>query len=143
MSVLKGYRVKRFVFFWTSIAAYFLPFIIVTASLLPLMKAGTGQKFAIGMAVLLVNALPFIGGIFRGILAHFPFINVLSVAFIALAFFFTAEVFQNYVYTFFFIELSAALGSVVACVLWSAHLKYKRKSEQGKTFIEMSEGEKA
>ena len=141
MNVLKKYRIKRYLFFWASILAYFLPFVVVTASLLPFMTASTGKKFAIGMALVLVNALPFIGGIFRSLFAHFPFINGLSILFLGLAFFFCADLFQSYVYTFISIEISAALGSIAACVLWALHLKFKRKCEQAQTYYELKKTE--
>ncbi len=125
----KTYKKERYLFFWLSIAVYFVPYIIVTACLLPFVKTGGGMKWGMGLAVAALNALPFLGGILKGFRAHFPFINLLALAFVALAGFFTLELFQDYVTTFLWIELSAAVGSIAACVFWHFHRKYKRKSQ--------------
>lgn len=125
----KTYKKERYSFFWLSIAVYFVPYIIVTACLLPFVKTGVGMKWGMGLAVAALNALPFLGGILKGFRAHFPFINLLALAFVALAGFFTLELFQDYVTTFLWIELSAAVGSIAACVFWHFHRKYKRKSQ--------------
>lgn len=129
MGNYKTYRKERYLFFWLSIAVYFIPYIIVTACLLPFMAESQGAKWGVGLAVAAINAVPFLAGIFRSFRAHFPFLNLLSVAFVALAGFFTLELFRDYVYTFLWIELSAMLGSVAACVLWHFHRMYKRKAQ--------------
>ena len=54
----KTYKKQRFLFFWLAIVVYFLPYVIATACLLPLMKAGQGQKWAIGIGVIALNTLP-------------------------------------------------------------------------------------
>lgn len=129
MSNYKTYKKQRFLFFWLSIAVYFLPYIIVTACLLPLVKTDVGAKAGIGLAVIALNALPFLAGIFKGFRAHFPFVNLIAFVFVLLAAFFLSELFKNYVYTFLWIELAALLGSIAACVLWHFHRKYKRKAQ--------------
>lgn len=128
----KDYRTQRYFFFWLSVVAYFLPYILTTCALLPLMSEAKAVKWGVGAIVLFVNAMPFVKGIFRAIFAHFPFINGLAFAFICLAFFFTANVFQRYVHTFLFIELAAVLGSFAACVFWHFHRKYKKYNQ---TFV--------
>lgn len=128
-SKYKTYKKQRFLFFWLSIAVYFLPYIIVTACLLPLMKTAAGTRAGIGLAVIALNALPFLGGILKGFRAHFPFVNLIAFVFVLLAAFFLSELFKNYVYTFLWVELAAVLGSVAACVLWHFHRKYKRLNE--------------
>ncbi len=125
----KTYRKQRYLLFWLSVLVYFVPYIVATSCLLPVMRTDTGMKCGIGLAVIALNALPFLGGLFRGVLAHFPFINVLAIVFMALAAFFTLDLFSNYVYTFLTIEGTAAAGSIAACVLWHYHMKYKRKSQ--------------
>lgn len=125
----KTYKKQRYFFFWLSIAVYFVPYIVVAACLLPFMVETQGMKWGIGLSVVALNALPFLGGILKGFRAHFPFVNVLALVFVILAGFFTLEVFQRYVATFLWIELSAVLGSVAACVLWQFHKKYKRKAQ--------------
>lgn len=129
MTKYKTYKKQRYLFFWLSILAYFIPYIVATACLLPFMQAAVGMKWGIGLAVAALNALPFLGGIFKGFRAHFPFVNVLALVFVLLAGFFTLELFSGYVYTFMTIEVSAAAGSIGACVLWHFHRKYKRKSQ--------------
>lgn len=129
MSKFKTYRKERYIFFWLSIVVYFVPYIIATACLLPLMKAAEGQKCAIGMAVIALNTLPFLTGIFKGFRAHFPFVNLLALVFVALAGFFCLDLFHKYVYTFLTIEAVALAGSVGACVLWHFHKKYRRKCQ--------------
>ena len=128
MKSYKTYRKQRFLFFWLSLLSYFLPYAVVTASLLPLMQAAQGAKWGIGLGVIAINSVPFLGGVFKGFRAYFPFVNVLAIAFVLLAGFFTMKLFQNYVHTFLWIEFAAVLGSVLACVFWHYHRKYKRKS---------------
>ena len=131
----KTYKMKRYIFFWLTLIVYFVPYIVATACLLPFMKATEGTKWAIGLTVALLNALPFVMGIFRKIFAHVPFINVLAIVFVALAMFFTLETFHSYVYTFMTIESAALAGSVVSCVLWHFHMKYKRKAQTVSTMF--------
>lgn len=129
MAKYKTYRKQRYLFFWLSIVVYFLPYIIVTASLLPFVKTDEGVKWGIGLAVCALNAVPFVSGVFKGFRAHFPFVNLMAIIFLFLAAFFLSEVFQNYVYTFLWIELAAVIGSGAACVLWHYHRKYKGINE--------------
>lgn len=125
----KTYKKQRYLFFWLSIVVYFVPYLIATACLLPIMKAAQGTKWAIGLAVLALNAIPFLTGIFKGFRAHFPFVNLIAFVFVVLAGFFTLELFSKYVYTFLTIEAVALAGSIAACVLWHFHRKYKRKAQ--------------
>lgn len=129
MTTYKTYKKERYLFFWLSLVAYFLPYLIVTACLLPMMKAAQGAKWGIGLAVAALNAIPFLTGIFKGFRARFPFVNLLAFVFVLLAGFFCLELFHNYVYTFLTIEAVALAGSIAACVLWHFHRKYKRKSQ--------------
>lgn len=128
MPKYKNYRKQRYLFFWLAIIIYFVPYLIATACLLPLMKAAQGQKWAIGLTVFALNTVPFLTGIFKGFRAHFPFVNLLALVFVALAGFFCLDLFHNYVYTFLTIEAVALAGSVGACIMWHFHRKYKRKS---------------
>ena len=123
MSKYKTYKKEKRLFFAFSIISYFLPFIIVTACLLPLIKATEGFKIAIGLGIMFINAIPFLMGVFKTFFAHFPMLNLLSVVFLALAAFFTFEVFANYMHIFCWIELAAALGSVISCILWGQYRK--------------------
>lgn len=124
MSKYKTYKKEKWLYFALSIVAYFAPFVAVTAGLLPMLKAATGFKIAIGFGVAVINAIPFLIGVFKSLFAHFPMFNLLAVAFLALAAFFRMEVFERYTEIFLWIELAAALGSVISCILWGLYLKY-------------------
>ena len=132
---MKTYTTQRYIFFWLSVVLYFVPYIVATASLLPFMTESTGVKFGIGIAVVFVNALPFIGGFLRHLFAHVPFINILALVFMLLAGFFLLDVFREYVYTFMTIEACALAGSVFACISWALHKKYRRQSQTVKTVL--------
>lgn len=134
---IREYRRAKWLCFAFSILSYFLPFIIVTVCLIPAVKTDSGTRCAMVISIILLNALPFIGGMIRHITAHFPMINFLSIFFLLLYSFFTMQIFQNYVYKFCWIELSAALGSVVSCVFWNKYKKNARKLEIAKTNKEM------
>ncbi|MDE6273660.1 MAG: hypothetical protein K2L87_01260 [Clostridiales bacterium] len=131
----KTYKKQRYLYFWGAILVYFVPYIVATAALLPFMRVTTGQKVGIGMAVAFLNALPFVSGIFKGFRAHFPLFNMTAFVFVVLASFFVLPLFSNYVYTFTTIELTAALSSFAACVLWGLHVKYKRKAQTVSTVV--------
>lgn len=128
MTAYKTYRLQRYLFFWLAIAVYFVPYISVTAGLLPIMKTTAGIRWGIGIAVVLINALPFIGGIFHALRAHFPFVNMFALLFLFLAGFFTLDIFARYRFTFMTIEAVALAGAIGASVLWHFHRKYKRKA---------------
>lgn len=132
-----SYKAAKYIFFAASLLVYFVPFIVVTACLLPLMKQTVGTSFAIGAALIVLNALPFIGGVFRSVLAHFPFVNLLSVVFLLLYGFFTLDLFSEHVYIFCWIEFAAAVGSLLSCVFWHFYGKYSRRVEIAKTNKEM------
>lgn len=132
---MKTYRKEKYIYFWLSFACYFLPFVIAMAFLLPFMEESTGTKWSIGLAVVLVNALPFVGGVFRVLFSHTPFINMPAILFVFLAMFFKAPVFSNYVYTFLVIESCAALGGILATVFWFLHRKYKTKADTVHTVL--------
>ncbi len=132
---MNTYKKQRYLFFWLAGAAYFLPYIIATACLLPFMETPTGMKWSIGLVVALVNALPFIGGVFRVLFAHTPFINLPALLFVALAGFFMLPLFRDFVYTFLVIESCAAGGGILATVFWALHTKYKTKAETVKTVL--------
>lgn len=125
MSKYITYKKEKILYFIFAIAAYFLPFIIVTACLLPIVKVATGVKVAIGLGVLVINAIPFLMGVFKAFFAHFPMVNILAIVFIALAAFFMMDVFNACAEKLLWIELAAAIGSVVSCILWGQYRKYK------------------
>ena len=131
----KTYQWQRYLFFWLTIAAYFVPTIVATAVLLPFVKAQEGTKWGMGIAVVLLNAMPFIGGIFRKLLAHVPFVNWLAIVFLSLAAFFTLDLFRDYVATFCTIETISFAFSIAACVLWYFHGVYKRRSQTVSTVL--------
>lgn len=130
---MKNYKKQRYCFFYLTIAAYFLPYIAVTAALLPFTPESQGVKWGAGVLIVLLNALPFAYGVFHRFLAKVPFINFLAVVFVALSGFFSLDFFADYVYTFAWIEAAAAVGSVAACTFWLLHLKYKRQAQTVET----------
>ena len=123
---------RKWLYFGLSIAAYFLPFIVVTAVFFPMIEAADGVKIAMGMGVVLINTIPFLMGIYRAFFAHFPMLNALSVVFLCLAVFFTQEVFRYYVEIFCWIEAAAAIGSIASCILWVKFRKYAHWRENDK-----------
>ena len=129
MTTYKTYRKERYLFFWMSLVAYFLPYVVTTACLLPMMRAAQGVKWGIGLAVVALNAIPFLTGIFKGFRARFPFVNMLAFVFVLLAGFFCLDLFHNDVYTFLAIETVELAGRIAECVLWHFHRKYKRKAQ--------------
>lgn len=135
MAEYKTFKKQRITYFWLAIVAYFLPFIIVSACLLPFVKVNGGFKIAVGLGIVFINAIPFLMGIFKSFFAHFPMLNVLSIVFLCLAAFFTLDVFRNCVEKLLWIESAAAIGSIVSCVFWAKHLKYVKWNESVKATI--------
>lgn len=137
---IRSYRAAKWTCLAVSVLAYFLPFIVVAACLIPGMQTeakDAGQLWAVGIAIIILNSLPFIGGCLRHITAHFPMMNFLSFFFLLLYGFFTLQLFREYVYKFCWIEFAALVGSVVSCVFWHFYRKNKRKLEIAKTNKEM------
>lgn len=129
MKKYKTYRKERCLFFWLSIAVYFIPYIVTTACLLPLVKEAPETKWAVGLFVVFLFSLPFVSGIFKGFRAHFPFASPVADLILFLLVFMTTNYFQSYLYTLLWISLAAGIGRYAACVLWFLHRKYKRKSQ--------------
>lgn len=135
MANYKTFKKEKWLYFIFSVLAYFLPFIIVTAALFPMMKTASGLKVAMGMGIVIINAIPFLMGIFKAFFAHFPMLNILAIVFLLLAMFFTLDVFKNYVDKFLWIETAAAVGSVVSCILWAKYRKYSKWHESVKANV--------
>ena len=135
---MKSYKTffgVKWISFALSIICYFLPFIIVTACLLPLTEASNGTKWGIGLVLVVINAIPFLMGVFRSLFAHFPMLNILSFVFLALAAFFMLDYFRYYAEIFLWIELAAALGSLASCVFWAMFKKYSHWRESVKANV--------
>lgn len=124
MKKYKTFFKQKWLCFALSLVCYFVPFIVVTACFLPLTEAATGMKWAIGMGIVLINAIPFLMGIFRAFFAHFPMLNILSLVFLALAAFFMLDFFRYYAEIFLWIELAAAIEPIAACIFWGLFRKY-------------------
>lgn len=131
----KTFFKQKWICFALSIVSYFLPFIVVTAYFLPLTEAAVGVKWGIGLGVVVINAIPFLMGIFRAFFAHFPMLNVLAFVFLALAAFFMLEFFRYYAEIFLWIEFAAALGSIASCIFWALSRKYSHWRESVKANI--------
>lgn len=122
--VYKTYFKEKWLFFALSISTYFLPFVITTACLLPFVKAADGVKIAIGLGIVFINAIPFLMGVFRAFFSHFPMLNMVAVIFLFIYGFFALDAFMKSREAFCWIELAAALGSILSCVFWGLYLKY-------------------
>lgn len=132
----KTFKKEKWIFFALSIATYFLPFLIVTACLFPLMrKADTGYKVALGVFIVIINAVPFLMGIFKSFIAHFPMLNIFAIGFCTLGALFTFNIFAAYLDKFLWIEFTAAVGSIVSCIFWGLHRKYARYAESVKANV--------
>lgn len=135
MKSYKTFFKQKWVFFALSIIFYFVPFIVVTACLLPLTEATQGVKWAIGLGVVFINAIPFLMGVFRSIFAHFPMLNILAFVFLALSAFFMLDYFQYYAEIFLWIELAAGIGSIASCICWAQFRKYTTWRESVKANV--------
>lgn len=124
MSNIKTYVKEKRTYFVLSVAFYFLPFTVTAACLLPFIKAVTGFKLALGFGIVVINAVPFLVGVFRWFFSHFPMLNFVSLLFLALEAFFRMEVFRIYADIFLWIELAAGVGSILSCIFWAKYLKY-------------------
>lgn len=132
----KTFKKEKWLFFALSIIVYFVPFIIVTACLFPLMhKADAGYRWALGIIMVILNAVPFLMGIFRAVLSHFPMLNTVALVFCVLGILFNFEIFAEYMDKFLWIELTAAFGSIASCVFWGLHKKYARYAESIKANV--------
>lgn len=135
MADYKTYAKEKRLYFIFAVVAYFVPFIIVTACMAPLMKVATGMKIAVGMGIVFINAVPFLMGIFKAFFAHFPMLNILALVFLFLAAFFTLDVFRACADKLMWIELSAAVGSVLSCFFWAKYRKYKQYNRTMKATV--------
>lgn len=126
---------QKWIFFALSLIFYFVPFMIVTACFLPLTVASTGMKWGIGMGIVVINAIPFLMGVFRAVFAHFPMLNILSFVFLALAAFFMLDYFRYYAEIFLWIELAAGIGSIASCICWGKFRKYSAWRESVKANV--------
>lgn len=134
----KTYKTERYLYFWLAVAAYFLPYIVVAACLMPLMtKAEAGYRVAVGFALVLVNALPFIMGMFKNIFTHYPMLYGLAfslgICFIGL--FFSFNIFAEYADKFLWIEFAVACGAALSCVFWALHRKYVAAARSVKAIV--------
>lgn len=132
---MRTYKKQRYLFFWIALAVYFVPVVIAVACLLPFVRTGEGTKWGIGISVVALHCFGFLGGIFRGLKAHFPFLHASPLLFLLLAMFFTLDIFRNYVYTFMTIAAVSLASGVAASVLWALHGRYKRKAQTVSTVL--------
>lgn len=135
MAKYKTFNKEKRLYFVFAIIAYFAPFIIVTACLMPMVKAATGFKIAMGLGIVVINAIPFLMGLFKAFFVHFPMFNILALLFLFLAAFFALDIFKSCVDKLLWIELAAAVGSVISCVLWAKYRKYSHYSKTMKATV--------
>lgn len=129
---IKSFKKEKWLFFALALVAYFVPYIIVIACLFPMMhKADTGYKVALGVVLVIVNAIPLILGIFKSILAHYPMLYGLmfagGICFLGAVFKF--DIFAEYTSKFLWIEFTVALSALASFIFWIFHRKYARYSE--------------
>lgn len=124
MANYKTFFKEKWICFAMAIATYFVPFIITSACLLPFVKEATGVKVAVGLGIVMVNSVPFLMGVFKAFFAHFPMLNIVAIIYLFIYGFFTLDAFLKAREVFCWIELSAAIGSVISCVFWGLYLKY-------------------
>ena len=98
-------------------------------------KADTGYKAALGIIIAVVNALPFLLGVLKFFFAHFPMLNLFAIGFCVLGGLFTFKIFSDYIDKFLWIELTAAVSSIVSCVFWGLFRKYSRYVESIKANV--------
>lgn len=135
MAKYKTFTKEKWLYFAFSIVAYFLPFVIVTSCLLPMVETAKGLKVAMGLVIVLINAIPFLMGVFKSFFAHFPMFNILAVIFLFLAVFFTKDIFKSCADKLLWIEFAAAVGSVVSCIMWAKYRKYSHYQKTMKATI--------
>lgn len=131
----KTFKKEKWLYLGLSIAACYLPFIIVTSIFFPMIEVATGFKIAIGLGIVIINTIPLMMGIFHSFFAHFPMLNIFAIVFLLLSSFFTMEIFQYYVQIFNWIEGAAALGSIASCILWGKFRKYSHWHESIKANV--------
>lgn len=130
----KTFKKEKWLYFALSIVVYFVPLIVVTACLFPFMKkADAGYRWGLGIVMFLINAIPFVMGIFRNILAHFPMLNTVAIVFCVLGTLFNFEIFAEYMDKFLWIEFTALVSSIVSCIFWGLYRKYAKSVETIKT----------
>lgn len=134
---LKGYRRAKWLYFALSIIIYFVPYIVVTSCLLPLLSAQAGKKIAIGFVIVILNAIPFLRGVMNNLFAHFPFLNLLALVYILLWGFFTTQIFQTASAYIGWIELTVFVCGLIACFTWRLYRKAKGSLATAKTLREM------
>lgn len=98
-------------------------------------KADAGYKTALGILIVIINALPFLFGVFKSFLAHFPMLNVFAIGFCVLGAVFAFNIFAEYIDKFLWIEFAAALGSIISCFFWGLHRKYARYAQSVKATV--------
>ncbi len=135
MSNYRTFTKEKWLYFVLAVVSYFLPFVTVTACLLPFIKVSGGFKIAMGLGIVVINAIPFLMGVFKSFFAHFPMFNILAVVFLALAAFFMLDLFRTYADRFLWIEAAAAAGSIVSCVFWSKYRKYAKWQQSVKANV--------
>jgi len=131
----KTFRKEKWLYFALSIVAFFLPMVITTACLLPIVQAASGIKIAVGFGVMLLNSLIFLSGIFHNFRAHFPMLNLPALIYLFLREFFLLPIFANFADILSWIELAAFFGSIASCILWGLHRKYARYVESVKATV--------
>lgn len=132
----KSYKLEKWLYFGLAIAVYFLPLIITTACVFPVMKkADVGYKVALGFVVIITNTAPVLIGLSKWVTAHLPFMNWFAILYLLLFGIFSFAIFQEYAKQFAIIEGVSAVCGIISSVLFHLHRKYARWSESIKANV--------
>ena len=137
MSNYKTYTKEKWLYFALAIAVYFVPFIVVISVYLPFVKQATGFKVALGLALVAINSIPLVMGLFKNMFIHYPML--MGLPFIAIflmsASFFKLSVFKELSTTLCWIETAALAGIIVSTVFWAKFRKYSKYQQSVKANV--------
>lgn len=134
MPKFNPFREKKWVLFILSVFIYFVPFIVVTACLFPMMKkADVGYRLALGIVLVLMRVVPFILRSLHSLVAHCPMLDLTSIVLFFVAISFRFGIFADYQDKFLIILGVSALSSIVSSVLWFLFKKYNKSTGEYKT----------
>lgn len=113
------FKKEKWIFFILTVFIYFVPFIVVTACLFPMMKkADAGYRWALGIILVLMRVIPFVLRSLHSLVAHCPMLDLTSIVLFVVAFLFRFEIFADYQDKFLIILAVSALSSIISTVLW-------------------------
>ncbi|MGN0807992.1 MAG: hypothetical protein ACI4MN_06070 [Candidatus Coproplasma sp.] len=125
MPKYKTFKKEKWVFLILSVFIYFVPFIVVTACLFPLMnKADAGYRWALGIVLVLMRVVPFILRSLHSAVAHCPMLDLTSLVLFLVALSFRFDIFADYQDKFLIILGVSVASSIISTVFWFLYKKY-------------------